>query len=917
MRPLKLTMSAFGPYAGVTEIDFEKLGVSGLYLITGDTGAGKTTVFDAISYALYGEASGDTRDTSMLRSKYADNDTPTFVELEFLYDNKNYKIKRNPGYEREKKSGDGTTKQTADAELILPDGTPVTKTREVNSKIIEIIGVDRNQFSQIAMIAQGDFKKLLIADTKQRQEIFRKIFRTELYQVFQGKLKDAFDEIKKECDRLRNSINQYVDGIECDEDNALNIEVKKAKNSEMIIDDVTKLIEKLLEEDSRLAEETEKKFSICEKEFEKVTEILAKGEEFSKAEKDLETALKIQTETTAGLENADKILKAENEKKPELEKLTAQIAVFTEDLPQYDKLKNITDEIFRSDTAIKRNEKELEICTESAETISEKIRKLNEEYETLENAGALKEKLLREKEQTENAKTAYENLLKNLFKLSEAEAKLSSAQAKYLKAKETAEKDKTDYDEKYKAFLDEQAGILASGLEENIPCPVCGSTNHPSPAVKSENAPTEADVKLAKEKCDKSLKFMSDASGNASEIRGEVSSLEDSVEKQLTEMGIDCKIADAEEKVSSLISDKKSEIKTLSKKIRIEEENEKRKAEISRLIPTHEKQLKEAEEKSAELKQKIASLKASETELEKQLSELTKKLKFKTKNDAVEHLENLKNKVVLIQKGIEKAENNFRSCEQKMTELKGRINQLKALIENAEEIDTKKLSIRKDELTEEKSALRKILNTLNIRISNNKSALSHIREKSEDLSVYEEKFSWMKSLYDTASGKSKGKVMLETYIQMNYFDRIIERANLRLLKMTGNQYELRRSEQLGNQGQQGLDLSVIDHYNGTERSVKSLSGGESFKASLSLALGLADEIEQSAGGIKLDTMFVDEGFGSLDSESLNQAFSTLASLSDGNRLVGIISHVAELKEKIDRQIVITKEKTGGSRIQII
>ena len=917
MRPLKLTMSAFGPYAGVTEIDFEKLGKKGLYLITGDTGAGKTTIFDAISYALYGEASGDIRETSMLRSKYADETTPTYVELEFLYDNKNYKIKRNPEYERKKKSGDGTTKQTADAELILPDGTPVTKTKEVNSKIIEIIGVDRNQFSQIAMIAQGDFKKLLVADTKQRQEIFRKIFRTELYQVFQGKLHDEFSKLKNDCEKIRNSISQYIDGIECDEDNGLNIDVRKAKNGEMIIDDVTATIKKLLEEDSLLAEATEKKISVCEKEFEKVTEILAKGEEISRAEKDLETAKKSQTETTAELENADKILKAEYEKKPELEKLTAQIAVLAEELPQYDKLKNITDEIIRADALIKRNEKELETCTESAETISKKIEKLNEEYETLENAGALKEKLLREKEQAENVKTAYENLLENLFKLSEAEAKFSSAQAKYLKAKETAEKDKTDYDEKYRAFLDEQAGILASGLEENIPCPVCGSTNHPSPAVKSENAPTEADVKLAKEKCDKSLKFMSDASGNASEIRGEVSSLEDAVKKQLTEMGIDCEIADAEEKVSSLISDKKSEIKTLSEKITIEEENEKRKAEISKLIPTHEKQLKESEEKSTELKQQIASLKASETELEKQLSELTEKLKFKTKNDAVAHLEKLKMNVTLIQKSIEKAENNFRSCEKKMTELKGRINQLKSLLENAEKIDTEKLSIRKDELTEEKSSLRKIQGKLNIRISNNKSALSHIREKSEDLSVYEEKFSWMKSLYDTASGKSKGKVMLETYIQMNYFDRIIEKANLRLLKMTGNQYELRRSEQLGNQGQQGLDLSVIDHYNGTERSVKSLSGGESFKASLSLALGLADEIEQSAGGIKLDTMFVDEGFGSLDSESLNQAFRTLAELSDGNRLVGIISHVSELKEKIDRQIVITKEKSGGSKIRII
>lgn len=921
MRPLKLTMSAFGPYAGVTEVDFEKLGVSGLYLITGDTGAGKTTIFDAISYALYDAASGNMRDASMLRSKYADNDTPTYVELTFLYRDKVYYIRRNPEYFVEVTSDDGTTtlkKTSKKVELIYPDGKAVTKITEANSCIIDIIGIDKNQFSQIAMIAQGDFKKLLVAKTDERIGIFRKIFGTELYQAFQEKLKKEFSNIESECTKIRASINQYFGGVECDENNVLNIEVRKAKNGEMIVDDVTGLIEKLLEEDTEFLEKTEKNFSVCEKELEKVTENLAKAEEISKAAKDLEAAKESQEEVTASLEKANIILKAEQEKKPELENLAAQIAVLTEELPEYDKLKNITDEIKRSDTAIEKDTKELDDCIKSAEAVSEKIKKLNEEYESLENAGAQKEKLLREKEQTENAEAAYENLLKNLSKFTATKEKLDSAQAKYISAKETAEKDKADYDEKYRAFLDEQAGILASSLTENAPCPVCGSLTHPSPANKSENAPTEADVKLAKEKADRSLKTMSDASADASEIRGEVSSLEDAGNKQLKELNIDCTIEAAKEKVAELISIKKSEIKALNEKISIEESNEKHRAEIASLIPAEEKRLKEAEEKSALLRQQIASLQASETELKKQVSELSQKLKFKAKGEATAHLENLRNKVLLIQKGIEKAEKDFRLWEQKSTELKGRINQLIELLENAEEIDSEKLIIRKDELVHEKAVMRATINALNIRISKNKSALSSIKEKSENLSVCEKKSSWMKSLNDTANGKGKKeKVMLETYIQMNYLDRIINKANKRLLKMTGNQYELKRDEQLGNQGQQGLDLSVIDHYNGTERSVKSLSGGESFKASLSLALGLADEIEQSAGGIKLDTMFVDEGFGSLDSESLNQAFQTLAELSDGNRLVGIISHVAELKEKIDRQIVITKEKSGGSKIKII
>ena len=326
MRPLKLKMSAFGPYAGVTEIDFETLGTNGLYLITGDTGAGKTTIFDAISFALYGAASGNMREASMLRSMYADAATLTFVELVFLYDGKTYTVKRSPEYTREAKKGTGTTQQKAEAELIMPDGKIINKIKDVNAAITEILGIDRNQFSQIAMIAQGDFRKLLTADTAERQEIFRKIFRTAPYQNIQFKLKSAAAQAKTECENLQNSVKQYISGIECSEDNVLEADVKKAQNDEMLIEDVVELTEKLINQDKEIETDLQKKAEENDKQLESIIAVLTKAEEQEKAQHNLEAAKKEKQTMLAGYEEAKKVLENERKNKPEHEKIGKQIA---------------------------------------------------------------------------------------------------------------------------------------------------------------------------------------------------------------------------------------------------------------------------------------------------------------------------------------------------------------------------------------------------------------------------------------------------------------------------------------------------------------------------------------------------------------------------------------------------------------
>lgn len=919
MRPIKLVMSAFGPYAGRTEVDFEKLGTNGLYLITGDTGAGKTTIFDAIAYALYGEASGDLRDPSMLRSKYAELETPTEVELVFAYDGKEYTVKRNPEYERKAKKGDGVTVQKAEAELTYPDGRVITKIKDVNTAIVEIMGVDRNQFSQIAMIAQGDFRKLLVADTKERQEIFRKIFKTDYYRILQDKIKSEYSAVRNEYEAAQSSVKQYISDIQCDENDVLNIEATKARNGEMIVEDVVDLISKILENDKKSESVTAEKISKIEKAIEEATAVLAKAEELKKAETELAISEKTHQQMLNDFEEIKKTLEAEKAKKPEQENISKQIAVIEAELPKYDELDAKKSESKKLKNQLQTCNKTLESYVKAQKEIVAEIEKMKSEQKSLENAGANREKLLREKEQAENRKAALENLVKKLSAFDSLTERYEQAKKAYLAATDKAESAKNLYEMNYRAFLNEQAGILAEDLTEGVPCPVCGSTNHPCLAEKSVTAPTEADVNESKSTYDKARKYAEELSRTAGEIKGQVDSQTEELQKLISDLLNSCESGAAQSTAKNIIAEITVNLKAISEKISVEEKNAKRKSELDEMIPKAEERIRKAEEVIAECRQNISALTASCTEIEKQCKSLAETLKFEGKADAVSKKKALENTLSAMQTALEKAEKKYSEAEKEIVGLDAKIKQLKKQLSESEAIDVEAAEEEKSALAEEKISLTAVQRKIGIRIDSNTKCLDNINRKSDELSEIEKRKISLNALNNTANGNISGKekIMLETYIQMTYFDRIIARANTRFMKMSGGQYELKRSETAdNNRSQSGLDLSVIDHYNGTERSVKTLSGGESFKASLSLALGLSDEIQSSAGGIKLDTMFVDEGFGSLDPESLSQAFRALADLSDGNRLVGIISHVADLKEKIDKQVIITKEKAGGSKIEI-
>lgn len=920
MRPLKLKISAFGPYSGVTEFDFTKLGTGGLYLITGDTGAGKTTIFDAITYALYGETSGSNREVSMLRSKYADESTPTEVELTFSYRDKEYTVKRNPEYEKLKSRGEGTTKQVANAEIIYPDGKVITRIKDVDNAIKEIIGINKEQFCQIAMIAQGDFLKLLLASTKERIEIFRHIFKTELFGDLQERLKRESGKLSDECDTIKRSISQYIGGIVCDEDNIDYIEVSKAKNDSLPTEEVLKLLEKLIADDKKTEQDITVQKERLQKALDEIKAKINKAQDVIAAKADLEkneAAFAAETEAQKELTAKFEAEKANQPKIKELSEKTAEIKAL---LPDYDEFETKEKAFNRNKNFI---EKSIETVTEKEKeikTIGDEIAKISEERKTLEKSGEERLKLETDKKALTDNAHKLSNLRSNISALEKVESDYLRSLQDYNNKQSAFEKLDGEYKALNKAYLDAQAGILADTLKADEPCPVCGSKAHPKIAVKPENAPTKEQLEGLQIKVDEANNEVNSARTRAGNLKGVLDEKKEGVLGEITALLGDVAISDAKALIAVKLSDIASKIEVLDKKISEAKLKIDRAEKIDNILPEKNKWLETVRDELSELSDEIKSKTAENTSLQKRISELKTKLTFATKEEAQSKIDEFTKMAEQMSKNYDFALKALNDSKEKIASLKSAKEEIVKRLGDKTEIDLEQESEKLKALEDRRETYDRESKTIHSRISANQTALDNIKARSGDLIRAEKKYSWVKALSNTANGNISGKekVMLETYIQMNYFDRIIARANTRLMIMTDGQYDLvRRKEALNNKGQSGLDLNVIDHYNGSERSVKSLSGGESFKASLALALGLADEIQSSAGGIKLDTMFVDEGFGSLDEDSLSAAMKALTSLADGNRLVGIISHVGELKQKIDKQIIVKKDKVGGSYAEIV
>lgn len=930
MRPIELKMSAFGPFAGLTTLRLDALGTDGLYLITGDTGAGKTTIFDAIIYALYGEASGNIRTTDMLRSKYANADTATFVELTFVFKDKTYIVRRNPEYLRPSKRGEGRfTKESAKAQLTMPDKEVITGLVSVNNKIIEIIGLNKNQFSQIAMLPQGEFMRLLLADTKQRIEIFREIFDTEPYLLLQDRIKRDANELYRLVSDYKKSMAQYVADVYCDENSEYNQALINIKNdSQMSIKEILDIIDKIIAQDKLCADEYDKAIISIDKGIDQLNSKLTIAIQTERIKDDYKSALTQLNNLTEEYENVYSIYKAECEKDSERNELSLNIEKSSEKLESYellekykkdygkklDKINNITQDIHEDTNSLNECIKQIDNCKKEAEILK------NTELE-IEKLNSKISDIIKKKEGVEYLKDVFERKIKAVSQADEAKDRYMSAFAAYEEANNR-------YLKMEKAFFNEQAGIMAAALEEGQPCPVCGSVTHPVPAVAGDDAPTEMQLKKYKIYVEDKSKECSELSSQSGLLSGQAESmnnmffgsivnfntqwkeaLDNSSDDETIRVDIIQLLADLGKILDEAMLEKKNADENISKY-----------NNLIKMLSDYDKKVEQFKDKINKSKNELAILSTQNENMQKQISQLEKELGNKDIMQAKKLINDMKLKKVQLDKAYEAAKKQYDEYTINIKTLKNRISDLQKQISHTDKQKTPDIDIpmyekQLEDMKKERLKLREKKNIVDIRIANNEKIYKSIERVNEKSEKSEKHYSWLRTLSDTVNGSLSGKsrIKLETYVQMSFFDRIIMRANTRFMRLTDGQYELKRSDSKDNyKNQTGLELDIIDHYNGTIRSVKSLSGGEAFEASLSMALGMSDEIQSRSGGIQIDTMFIDEGFGSLDDESLSQAVKVLNSLSSSDRLIGIISHVSVLKDRIDKQIVVSKGKTGGS-----
>lgn len=915
MRPLVLTMSAFGPYADKTEIDFSKLGGDGIYLITGDTGAGKTTVFDAISYALFGEASGNQREGAMLRSKYAAPETQTFVRLSFSYLGKIYEVERNPEYMRPAKRGIGEVMQAADAFLTLPDGRVISKVKEVNEKIREIIGVDRTRFSQIVMLAQGEFMKLLFATSDERRGIFRDLFKTEAYSLFEARLREKASELKDKYEAESAFLNSQCSALPFGDELAFELS-EHIKLFEY--DEILALCDKFLTECENGVSDKKNALSDAENRLNELLLKIKSAEDYRANEALLSSYENEKTKLLQEFALLEEKLASAIAEYADVRPMTEERAVISAALSDYDRLDEKKSELAKAKkehAALSQNREKLVSSIQNINDIIERAKKRRDELSSELESRAETSRLLNEiTVELKNAQNAHSSLLA----LQKEFDSLKKAQSDY----ELSSNEKDDLSKKYnaieKAFLDAQAGIIASKLSFGTPCPVCGSLTHPSPALLFEDAPDENTVKKAKAEYDTAAEVTAEKSRIASRISGTVNAFIDNLKPYFPDLCTDNipeTLKLSEEKTSALIAEHTKIFKRDAELIRFEKE-------ADSLNPEIEENEAKADEISNDLSSencRIADLNGQIAESEKNVSHLSESLKFSSRAEAEAHIEVLTQKCAIASENKNKAEDNIAAANARLSELNGKSAHIKNELSSCEKPDIAALEQLRSNALNEKNTLSSEINSTEAKMHEVHALREKIKTSLEKTEKLKKSWSEVKALSDTANGTISGKekIRLEAHIQSKYFDKIIRRANLRFSMMSGGQYSLVRAlAPTGKKAQSGLDLNVIDHSNATERSVKTLSGGEAFKASLSLALGLSDEICSSNGGTVFDTMFIDEGFGSLDSESLEKALEALSSLSAKNKSIGIISHVSELRDKIGRQIIVKKDKNEHSSIKI-
>lgn len=1033
MRPIKLVMTAFGPYSDVEVVDFGELNEKKLFLITGATGSGKTTLFDAISYAMYGQASGDLRTGESLRSQFAPDDRLTEVTLEFELKGMIYYVQRSPKQYRPKSRGEGLTEHSPKATLTIYDGDPktiITGVKHVNDKIESVVGINAEQFKQIMMIPQGEFRKLLVSDSQEREKVLQKLFDTSIYNTIQFKLdmqaKKQYGVIKEQK-IIRDT---HISGINCTDEEQLK-ELIKAEDRH--ISEIIVLTEVMMARDQDVCLELNQHIQQAQKKVDTHIVNKEKAKEMNhKIEQREQTRIKLEAKRNRSdemllvgqkVESAEKaLLIAPTEeqyglrkdellvKQNELEKCFIKIQTSENNL---EKIKNDFEKTQSTEAMAKREARQETLVklksykskVEQIEAVKASIvrtRKLfnksdeaREHYTTfIEKSNKTLAELREQKDiahkagimylEKREAYTKIERVLEKLNKKLELQNSLKNEQVNYKKQDTDRERMQVAYQvetDDYKRhkinFFMNQAAILAKELEEGEPCPVCGSTVHVELAQFLEGALSEE----ALEAKEVNLKILEENYNNKC---NDIARLEERIRKlteQDTELNNELEDALSKGSLETLIRERVSGIKQLKKeekdlyklsktletitkeleqllhKVQKTEEekveNEGIHASLSKELTTEETnlesiyadvpeairtikalteaiqktiRLKEAEDKKLELaRNRFDQARADLLEVTTLKGQLERSIVVD--NDNIKKVkEALEAKIItanfadliqyseakLSEATIKTYKNQLKEYEQTLHLLKQQYADLLMKTKDSQVVDMAFYDEKIAELYKTISLLTDDYGTVKSKIDNNTQIIKEVVKIGQEIGKQEKSYNIIGHLAKIAQGNNKVRMTFERYVLAAFLEDILVAANIRLKKMTQGRYLLSRTAELQRKNKQsGLELEVYDHYTGKSRHVKTLSGGESFKASLSMALGLSDVVQSYAGGVKLDTMFIDEGFGTLDQESLDSAINCLIDLQNSGRLVGIISHVQELKERIDTRLEVHSSSHGS------
>lgn len=1040
MKPLALTMCAFGPYAGACTVDFSQLGDQGLFLITGDTGAGKTTLFDGLTYALYGETSGETRSGDGLRSDFAAPETETSVTLLFDHRGKRYTVTRRPSYNRPKRRGEGFTLQAASAELLLPDGTTVSKLQEVTAKITDILRLNYRQFKQLCLLAQGEFRRLLLAGSDERAEIIRRLFDTGIYRSLQLELSEKAKALAGTRSTIRQQIADACRRIQLSSDEGtlsallrrqeeddradlapdIAAALREQNDADRLLlegqqeqlsaydrrrEETAAALQSLKEQTGRLLrrQEAEEQWSLLQERRGEMAE-QARTMETARRAAGLDTVCALlreararyaalaseQAHLTAELpalfqreDAAHQRFIEEQERDGERDALQRHILRLEELFPRFEQRETARGQLVRAEAAAKELEERSAIVQRNIEDLQTTLSRQEEEARGLEGVESSLALCREHRRRLGERRQEWEALEQLALSLQADREALDRRQQAFLDVQETYAAAKSRSDRAEAAFLAAQAGLLANRLAEGAPCPVCGSAEHPSPAVLPADVPTADELETVKAERDRLAGEAGEysrlageqraaAEQKAQELKRRAQALE--TEPTITALETALTAVCRQERAAQAEETRLSEQLALRRQLLhlIEEGRNKRdkyeiegkslstqRADTLAVLAAARQALEQAEK---EIPDELSSLDAARQSHDRCLSESAALLRARQETEAAQQSARLDKeraqvRLSSLEEQAAQAENLLKerqaafSCaladagfadeqavltasrtaeeiermqeEQTaytaaLAEKQAELNRLQRETEGLDPLtlnDT--VSLKQGEmenLQREADALRETMARRHSRLDANEKTLGELEIRLSEARESASEYQAVRELSDTANGQLRGrkKIAFEAFVQAAYLDDILRQANHRLDRMTGGRYELVRNDFQQNLTDRGLELGVMDNFTGKARSVSTLSGGESFKASLALALGLSDVVQRRSGGVSVDILFVDEGFGSLDSESLDSAIGTLLSLAGANRLVGIISHVDELRSRIDRKIVVRKSPRGST-----